>query len=336
VELGAPLLLLVAHTLPDPVHAENCAWVGWLTLTAMHIYIVSHFAHADVNCLNWLSAHALYYCHVHAHHGFVGFGRLWSETHPIALLLLALDASYSLYGHLNTDSAWQSQTYKYWSGNYSNATYFMTKAGKRKLDAAIGNPENPILSRMGLPPLENLGPKGLGLLDARKMHIAKCRQLAAMFWMQLDTRILPKLVADHYKIGLDETNTTKAAQLQYGEDVDVIRSLDDFGLISHGMLLNQWLLGMCSHEIKYVPFVMDLLQAECKFSEGDFVCFEMYAFPTLSHFWGKERKLNDKKGGTGKWIIRDAKAGVVRTGSQSASTVANMIAQPSSWQKLAD
>ena len=37
---------------------------------------------------------------------------------------------------------------------------------------------------------------------------------------------------------------------------EVLNSLSDFGMISHGMLINQWLLGMCSHEIKYVTFLL--------------------------------------------------------------------------------
>ena len=54
---------------------------------------------------------------------------------------------------------------------------------------------------MGLPPLEHLGPTGLGLLDEKKLHVMTCRQLGALFWMQLDARILPKLLADYYHLG---------------------------------------------------------------------------------------------------------------------------------------
>ena len=135
------------------------------------------------------------------------------------------------------------------SGNYSNALYIFSRAGKRKLDAALalGPKGSGLMSQLGKPPLEHLGPHGLGLLDERRLHMATWRQLAAMFYMQLNTRIMPKLIAAHFNLG--------------GGKGDKVRTLADFGLISHGMLLNQWLLGMCSHEIKYVPFVMELRRA---------------------------------------------------------------------------
>ena len=111
VELGAPLMLLFAHTLPTSEMQETCSTAGWLILSAMHVYIVGHLAHADVNCLNWLSAHLLFFCHRHLR--FQGIARLFSDdTHPLALAFLVLDGGYSLWGHLNTDKAWQSQTYK--------------------------------------------------------------------------------------------------------------------------------------------------------------------------------------------------------------------------------
>ena len=83
----------------------------------------------------------------------------------------------------------------------------------------------------------------------------------------------------------------------------------------------------------------ELLRRECGLDEGDLTCFEVYAFPTLSHLCDRERQTLGQGllgGGTGTWLIRDASAGVVRRGRQSASAVANAIAQPSDWAKLMD
>ncbi len=235
--------------------------------------------------------------------------------------------------------------------------YTLTKEGKRKLDVALR--DSPVLSRLGAPPLEHLGPQGLALLDEQKLQVAVWRQLAAMFYMQLDTRILPKLMADHYGIGCSAGPSTAGAKL---DGVDRPRKLTDFGLISHGLLLNQWLLGHVSHEIKYVPFVMTLLQRECGFRPGECVCFELYAWPTLGHCWRGLQQHNDvanprlsesvspcwdsasfvdrriskgclRLGGSALWLVRDACEGVVKRGKQSATTIGSNIAQPSDWGK---
>jgi hypothetical protein len=136
IELGAPVLLLASHStviLPDPAHREACRLVGWLTLTAMHAYIVSHFAHADVNALNLLTCQLLHFCWGPRslsieYHGMTAMPTLSASgfpSHPATWLssplvradflvacALALDGGYALYGHLNTHRAWQSQTYK--------------------------------------------------------------------------------------------------------------------------------------------------------------------------------------------------------------------------------
>ena len=57
-------------------------------LLAMHVYIVAHFAHADVYGLNWMTAHCLYYCHIHT--PTVEFGSI----HPAALLFLIAEFVY--------------------------------------------------------------------------------------------------------------------------------------------------------------------------------------------------------------------------------------------------
>ncbi len=136
VELGAPVLLLMSHStalFPDQAHRETCRLVGWLTLTAMHLYIVCHFAHADVNALNLLTCQLLHFCWGPRslsvkYHGAAVLPTLAASgfpSHPVAWLssplvradfavacLLAMDGGYAIYGHLNTHRAWQSQTYK--------------------------------------------------------------------------------------------------------------------------------------------------------------------------------------------------------------------------------
>ena len=74
VEFGAPLLVLFGGP-----GLKQC---GIIMLLAMHVYIVAHFAHADVYGLNWMTAHCLYYCHIHT--PAVEFG----SVHSAALLFL--------------------------------------------------------------------------------------------------------------------------------------------------------------------------------------------------------------------------------------------------------
>ena len=104
IEFGAPLLVLFG--------GPELKSLGVMLLMAMHAYIISHFAHADVYSLNWVSVHVLYYCHVHTPTVDL------SSISNVALALLCIDFGYAVFGQMgNTHRTIQSHCYKYWSGN---------------------------------------------------------------------------------------------------------------------------------------------------------------------------------------------------------------------------
>jgi len=303
IEIGAPLLVLLGGPVLKPL--------GLLSLFAMHIYIVSHFAHADVNALNWLSAHTLYFCHVH--HASIGFASLGA----LGLGLLALDFGYAAFGQAgNTHRTYQSLCYKYWSGNYSHCFYFFSPSGLAKLEAAIANPASK-LHPLGPCGLFDAGPRGWRLLSEDKIRWNLIRALGFMWYAQLVVRALPRILFDHFD------GAAKAISLGAG---------GTFGAVFHNMMLHNWLFGIVSHEVAPHEQALAFLHAECAFEEGELTCICVYAFGTLSHvsFKGQAADSHPLRG-QGRWRVLDAKSGVVRCGRQSCAAIAASIRRPSDW-----
>ena len=80
-----------------------------------------------------------------------------------------------------------------------------------------------------------------------------------------------------------------------------------------------------SHEVAYHEEALPFLQAACGFERGELTLVLVYAFGSLSHL------REGGGGGGGRWLVRDARDGVLRRGRQSAASIAATIRRPSDW-----
>ena len=286
-------------------------------LFAMHAYIVTHCAHADVYNLNWLTAHCLYYCFVH--HTKVNI----SSASTIALALLALDLLYAVWGQCsNAHRALQSYSYKYWSGNYSHALYFFSPSGKAKLDAKIADPDS-ALHKLGPCGADNAGPQGWGLVSETKVAWGLVRAVGMMWYSQLDLRLLPFIVCRHWQM----------QRQRLGRIEKALSLTESFAAIYHNLMLHQWLMGQVSHEVCWHDDVLAHLQRECCFQEGELTCVVVYAFGSLSHMRADESAAEPLHG-CGRWLVKDAAQGLVLEGRQSSCAMAERIRRPSDLAAL--
>ena len=307
----------------------------------------------------------MYFCHVlHP----TTFTTAVTTISPIAGVLLGTEALYAIFGQAgNTHRTVQSFCYKYWSGNYNHAFYVFTPRGLEKLRARIADKSSP-LHQLGPCGADNAGPRGWGLLSEEKVEVGLVRALGAMWYAQLVVRVLPKLLADHFggtrnvdekrsgdhvggdividkrkKGGAtagdgggngscnDRDNGTAA-----GGDCKGLSLTESFGGIFHNMVVHQWLMGVVSHEVAYTDGALSFLHSECGFEEGELTVVTLYAFGSLSHLCEggcctELGEMADGARGGGRWVVTDAKTGVVRRGRQSSAAIAAGIRRPSDW-----
>ena len=155
------------------------------------------------------------------------------------------------------------------------------------------------------------------------------RGLGLLWYAQLVLRVLPKLLHDEL------TKRVATAGGGGGPPLSIAPTGGSVGAVFHNLMLHNWCMGIVSHEVGWTADVLDFLQAECAFDEGELTCFVIYAFGSLS--WKIEEPWSGHllRGG-GKWVVHDAKAGVTRRGEQSSAAIAARIRRPSDWAAVSE
>ena len=94
-------------------------------------------------------------------------------------------------------------------------------------------------------------------------------------------------------------------------------------------------MGQVSHEVGWHDDVLEHLQQECHFDEGELTCVVVYAFGSLSHMRADESATELLHGG-GRWLVKDAAQGLALEGRQSSCALASQIRRPSDLAALQD
>lgn len=85
-------------------------------------------------------------------------------------------------------------------------------------------------------------------------------------------------------------------------------------------------------QVGWTEVALPFLQRECNFEEGELTVVLVHSYGSLSHLLESGREPLD---GRGRWLIRDAKRGVVREGTQSSRWIGQQLRRPSDWAGLA-
>eukprot|EP00927_Polykrikos_kofoidii_P019199 TRINITY_DN18949_c0_g2_i1.p1 TRINITY_DN18949_c0_g2~~TRINITY_DN18949_c0_g2_i1.p1 ORF type:complete len:677 (+),score=61.09 TRINITY_DN18949_c0_g2_i1:51-2081(+) len=285
VEMLAPILLLCGGgiALPSFVFAifgdntyvgsliqsnvRDLSDVGLYLLYAMHFYIVFHFAHADVNVLNWMSVAILRYAYVHApaHDPLLRFSLKNLQSGiaeaPWLYLILLVDALKAIYGQIFTDSKFlfRGHHYAFWSGNYNHGFYLFSESGRKKLQRQIDDPSSP-LHKLGPPGMENLIARGLQTKE--QVTTNNCRFIGALWCAQWNCKVFPLFLEKALKV----LNLEK---------------LTDVSLLSYQMTFNMWLFGLVAHEMQPTYSALEFLKKHCEFDEHECVYAGVSPFPSV-------------------------------------------------------
>ena len=219
--------------------------------------------------MNWYCVQPLLVWHFLPESGFSFVNEFLPLCPWYLKLWITLEILRAICGHLWTQEFLQHPSYRFWAGNYSHGFYVFSKEGRRKFDLAVGweiesngsvkkmdKGTSEILSKLGLCGMDHM--TAAGILTKEKTQRAYFKTVGHTWFCHLNYRLLPKLAS------LADPKSQCLSDMRIYPNIH----------------FNQWVLGLCCHEMRVSPYVMSLLQRECKFLEGECRFIGLAAFPT--------------------------------------------------------
>lgn len=303
-EVIGPLLLLLPASVVGGLPG-SCSWpvaVGIFILIAMHFYINLHMPFFDVWALNFVPAFMVYHVFYQSPYlsepgfDFAGFCSLPFPFQAFCWFMVA----YCTYGQLYPGKMTYMHCYRFWAGNWPQATVLISESGLKKMETCL--PFNWAAGKPGQ------------LAETVQGEMVSFSFFGILQTSQLPHRVMPMLSHKAMKWGAKQRGEQKVPTLAEFK-------FEQNGLFMMGNVFFNWLSGFTVNDALRYYHCTQEMQKICKFQKGEFMLCLTDSFKVFAQLWNGESN----------WYIIDAADGLIEEGVITVKDAVGIV-KPSMWE----